>query len=476
MNSAQVRYKIDSIAAIATPPGEGGIAIIRLSGPDSLSIASRIFHPNRGGNPAEFAGYSVHYGEFLNSDSESIDDGLITVFRAPHSYTGEDSIELSCHGGRATTGSVLRLVLQAGARMAEPGEFTQRAFLNGKMDLAQAEAVADLIRAQTDSAQRIARSQLEGSLSKKVSMLRQELIGVLAYIEVTIDFSDEVEGLDYKQLETRLKAVRNAVEQLLSTADRGRLMREGLRIAIVGRPNVGKSSLFNALIGEARAIVTAQPGTTRDRLEETVHLSGIPVVLEDLAGIRKTTDMVEQIGVERAESAAASCDVALFVFDAQTGFTDGDRQAMAALESIPSMKRLIIANKSDLIAEDDLASILQRSESEIPAFRHLTVSALNREGLDCLENAILELASGDASSLMFKERQSVVVSSERHRQALEKALSSLNEAERTVLGIMPGDFVAIDTRGALDSLGLITGETVTDEIIHRIFHDFCVGK
>src|SRR5579871_5477879 len=259
----------DTIAAVATPPGEGGIAIVRVSGPEARAVAGRLFRPQRGGDPRAFPGYSVHYGLFVDPQSnEAADDGLLLMFHAPHSYTGEDMVELSCHGGRTATAAVLRLALQAGARPAEPGEFTQRAFLNGRLDLAQAEAVADVIRARTEAARRLARRQLEGALSQAVAALKDELTGILAAIEVTIDFSDEVGELDYAALEARIADVAASLDRLLATAGRGRILREGLRVAIVGRPNVGKSSLLNALLRAERAIVTPIAGTTRDTVEE----------------------------------------------------------------------------------------------------------------------------------------------------------------------------------------------------------------
>ena len=613
----------DTIAAIATPPGEGGIAIVRVSGPGARAIAATLFRPARGGDPNQFAGYTVHYGRFLEGDSgDIVDDGLLTVFRAPQSYTGEDSIELSCHGGAATTARLLRSVLRAGARLAEPGEFTQRAFLNGRLDLAQAEAVADVIRARTETAQRMARRQLDGALSSAVRKQRDELIGILAAIEVTIDFSDEVGDLDYPKLLGRLTAVRGEVEALLATADRGRILREGLRVALIGRPNVGKSSLFNALLRANRAIVTAMPGTTRDRLEETANIGGVPLVLIDVAGLRETEDPIEREGVERAESALQQSDLILFVLDAAEGVTAGDRAVADRLHDLPGQSIVTVLNKRDTVSESALSamreealellvpvqpgqpprfaplppntrhcdplppnsrrcaplppnfggdqardqawelledvtvvavspalppapqlaplrppapSALAPAPSERPPAPQLwgelgaactvAVSALTGDGIPDLERALLRLALGDDApnlpqswgaggrkeedgrfegearghgeeAVRFEGAagghgegagrvavgagghgaESVVVSSARHREALESALSSLCEAERTAKQGLPGDFVAIDARGALDALGLITGETVTDDIVHRIFKDFCVGK
>jgi tRNA modification GTPase len=468
--------KTDTIAAVATPPGEGGIAVVRVSGPEARRIAARVFRPGRGGDPASFPGYSVHYGEFVDAAAgEVADDGLLTIFHAPHSYTGEDVIELACHGGRMTTARVLQLTLAAGARLAEPGEFTQRAFLNGRLDLAQAEAVADVIRARTESARRLARRQLEGALSQAVAALKDELIGILAAIEVTIDFSDEVGELEYESLTVRIAAARAEVERLLTTAERGRILREGLRVAIVGKPNVGKSSLLNALLRTERAIVTPIAGTTRDLVEETANVGGIPIVLVDTAGIRETADVVERIGVARAENAAADADVVLFVLDSTTGVTEEDRVVAQQLKQTGReiLHVLIVLNKCDAVSPAEAAAAGPfKHDLPFPYEGIAHVSALTGQNMDVLEQMLIRVVSGNGGA----DEASVMVANTRHREALEAALASLREAERTAVQRLPGDFIAIDVRGALDSLGLITGETVTDEIIHRIFHDFCVGK
>jgi tRNA modification GTPase len=455
----------DTIAAISTPPGEGGIAVIRVSGSEALAIASRLFHGRGGDDITSLPGYSVRYGEFIDAQGAVVDDGLLTLFRAPRSYTGEDTVELSCHGGGATTARVLQLALESGARPAEPGEFTLRAFLNGRLDLAQAEAVSDVIRARTETARRVARRHLDGALSEAVFRCKEELIGILAAIEVTIDFSDEVGDLEYGPLLARIQAVKAEIEHLLATADRGRVLREGLRIAIVGRPNVGKSSLLNRLLGTERAIVTPIAGTTRDLLEEAANLGGVPVTLVDTAGIRATEDVVERIGVARAQAAAEEADVVLLVFDASSGITAEDR---GLLDRIPANVPIVRAlNKSDLPPANGVTA----GEPDLPLIR---VSALTGDGMAPLEQALLQavgagLDGADAAA-------SVVVTNVRHSHALQQASASLMQAEQTTLQRMPGDFIAIDVRGALDALGQITGETVNEEIIHRIFHDFCVGK
>jgi tRNA modification GTPase len=446
--------------------------VIRISGSQALTIAAQLFQPHRPLNLAGAAGYTVRYGRFVDSQQRTIDDGLLTLFRAPRSYTGEDSVEISCHGGRAVTDRLLAALLLAGARLAQPGEFTLRAFLNGRMDLAQAEAVADLIRARTDGARRLARGQLEGELSRAVNAIREELIGILAAIEVTIDFSDEVGELEYAPLIARIGAVRRESERLLATADHGRILREGLRVAIIGRPNVGKSSLLNALLRADRAIVTPIAGTTRDLIEEAADISGIRVVLVDTAGIRATVDPVERIGVERAKQAATTADVTLVVLDATAPLHPDDEALMEAPAS--DARRVIALNKSDAVEPDALQA---RASALISQYAFTTpllqVSARTGQGLDELETALIGDATGGVAT---SSTEDAVVGAARHREALEAALASLREAEQTALHALPGDFVAIDVRGALDAVGRITGQTVDEEIVHRIFRDFCVGK
>ena len=467
----------ETIAAVATPPGEGGIAIVRASGPGAIAIAARIFRPARPGDVTRYIGQTARYGRFFDAKTgESADDGLLTVFRAPRSYTGEDVVELSCHGGTVTTAKVLRLALQAGARLARPGEFTLRAFLNGRIDLAQAEAVADVIRARTDAAQKLARRQLDGDLSRAVTALREEWIGILAAIEVSIDFSEETGELDYELLTPRIEKARRDVAVLLETAEQGRILREGLRVAIVGRPNVGKSSLLNALLRADRAIVTPIAGTTRDALEESVNLAGLPVVLTDTAGIRETDDTVERIGVTRAKAAAAQADVALLVLDASAGLTAEDRDILRGLrdggaEENPA-RIVFAANKRDAASEAQTRAVLKDCAALAQARdAAVAVSAQTGAGLAELEACLTEAGSETGAA-----PDAVIVANARHREALQSALNSLMEAERTAHLRLPGDFIAIDMRGATDAIGQITGETVTEDIIHRIFRDFCVGK
>lgn len=465
-----MRKDTDTITAVATPPGEGGIAVLRVSGSQAFSIAEKVFRPHRKGSPAHYHGFTVHYGQLLDPHTqEALDDGLLTVFRAPHSYTGEDTLEFSCHGGALLTQCVLSAFLRAGARLAEPGEFTQRAFLNGKLDLAQAEAVADLIRAKTESACRLAQRQLEGRLSAQIHALKEELIGILAAIEVTIDFSDEVGELDYAPLLQRILVVKEAIQHLCEEGKRGRLLREGMRVALMGRPNVGKSSLLNALLRTDRAIVTPIAGTTRDVIEEAANLQGIPIVLMDTAGLRETADPIEQIGVTRARQASQNADMILAVFDATTDTPTTFQSFLSEIEENQRTCLLMVWNKCDLISSTKKEQISQELPLSLPC---VFTSAQSGEGLSELEAKILSFAIGGQSGAL----DSVLVANTRHQEALQSAVISLQEAENTTRQALPGDFIAIDVRGALDALGHITGETVTEDIIHRIFRDFCVGK
>ncbi|HXG23327.1 MAG TPA: tRNA uridine-5-carboxymethylaminomethyl(34) synthesis GTPase MnmE [Chthonomonadales bacterium] len=459
----------DTIAAIATPPGEGGIGIVRISGPVAFSIADRLF-ATRAGAPSSLPSHTIHYGLIRDPETgEHIDDALLLPFRKPRSYTGEDVVEFSCHGGPVTLGRVLTLALRAGARLAEPGEFTQRAFLNGRMDLAQAEAVCDQIRARTEAAQRLAMRQREGALSREVARIREDLVGALAAVEVTIDFSEEVGDLDYAAMAERLAKIRAGVDRLIATAERGRIYREGVRLCIVGRPNVGKSSLLNALLRENRAIVTPIAGTTRDVIEETAHVRGIPLIAIDTAGLRETQDLVERIGVERARAAIETASFLLFVLDASTGWTEEDASIAA---QITGRRVAWVLNKVDLISLPEIQQIEAITAPYRKGSPLVPISAMEGTGLEQLEETIACLLLGGEGI----DVEEVIVSNVRHLHALEEARNSLLEAERTTAETLPPDFISIDLRAALDSLGRITGETATEEIIHRIFHDFCIGK
>jgi tRNA modification GTPase len=456
----------DTIAAIATAPGEGGVGIVRLSGPDAAAIAARIFRPLR---PGPLRPYRLRYGHVVDPASGAVvDEALAALMRAPRSFTREDVVELSCHGGPLPLQAVLALALAAGARLARPGEFTMRAFLNGRLDLSQAEATLDVIRARTDAGLALAQAQLGGWLAREVRAARAALLECLAYVSVVVDFpEDEVEPQD---IGPQLRAGLAAVERLLRGADQGIIYRQGARAAIVGRPNVGKSSLLNALLRADRAIVTPIPGTTRDTLEETANLGGVPVVLVDTAGIRESDDTVERLGVERSRAALAEADLALLVLDAAHPLSPEDHAIAALTAAKPT---LLVWNKADA------AGAGARLESAGDALRHQRVvaaartSALTGAGVEELAGAIARALLGDAPAAAGEAR---LVSSPRHRDALRRADEHLRGALSGWEIGHPPDLIAGDLTAALNALGEITGETVGDDLLDVIFSRFCIGK
>ncbi len=454
----------DTITAIATAPGEAGVGIVRVSGPLAFTIAEQVFDCHTIG---ALETHHIYYGRIVDpTNREALDDALLLTFRSPHSYTGQDVIEFSCHGGSVTLRRVLALCLRQGARMAEAGEFTERAFLNGRLDLAQAEAVADIIKAQTDAQHRIAFRQREGSLSRSVAELSERLMSVLVRVEAVIDFSEDIGELDYEQTTAEVEIINESVEKLLATADQGRIIREGLKIAIIGKPNVGKSSLLNSLLGYERAIVTPVPGTTRDVVEDTISLGGVPVILADTAGVRETDDVVESVGVKRTQKSLAEADLALFIFAAPDGLTDEDRQVWLELNGKPVIP---VINKVDTISTLECNVLQDAAENFIG--ETLAISAMTGEGIEDLRQTIIERTIGSGLAL-----ESVSVTNTRHQEALRQTKESLDLALNSLQSNMTPDLVSIDLRGALDSLGLISGETVTEDLIERIFRDFCIGK
>lgn len=443
----------ETICALATPPGLGGLGVARVSGPSAFAVVDAA---TRGGRPcASFAGHTLHRSRIKDAGGGVIDDVLVSVFHAPRSYTGEDVAEISGHGSPLLLGQVLARLLDCGARAARPGEFTERAFLNGKMDLAQAEAVGDLIAAQTAEAQRLARRQSEGRLSQAVQAIRSGVLGVLAQIEATIDFPEEVGDLDSAACEAALSNADHQIADLLATAGYGILVREGLSVVLAGRPNVGKSSLLNVLLRTDRAIVTPIPGTTRDVLEETVNLRGVPLRLSDTAGLRETTDEVERIGVARTRAGMDAADLILLVLDAEAGETAEDADLRRTLKNRP---HLVVWNKWDVSAQSALPAV------------GVPVSALTGWNLDALEAALLQTALGGAAP------ESALVTHARHQQALSAASLQIDAARQSLAAALPADFASIDLRGALNTLGTITGETATEDVIAEIFSRFCIGK
>ena len=446
-----------TIAAVSTAPGTGGIAVIRVSGADAVEIADKVFSGKEKlcGVPS----HTVHYGFIKNAAGEKIDEVLVTVMRAPRTFTREDIVEISTHGGYAAARGVLEAVLLAGARHAEPGEFSKRAFLNGRIDLSQAEAVIDIINAKTDLSRCSALSQLEGTLSEKISAIRERLVHLAAQMQVTIDYPDEdLEDITPDDIRRSADECRADAERLLSTADSGRIIREGVRAAIAGKPNVGKSSLLNLLAGAERAIVTDVAGTTRDVIEEYIDLGGIQLILEDTAGIRDTSDAVEKIGVERSRKSIETADLVIAVFDASAPLGAEDRKI---LEETSDKKRIVLANKVDLG---------KASNSELPDDT-IFISAKTGEGADKLSERVKELFK-----LGLAAGNGAMVTNMRHKAALLEAAEALARTVDALVAGIPTDIVSIDINIAIQALGEITGETVSGDIVNAIFHEFCVGK
>lgn len=515
MNSVQE----DTIAAISTPPAEGGIAIVRVSGPDALMIADRVFIGKNGKKLADQKAYTMHYGmiaepektgeDVSESDSDDqdeedpgsagpedpggldtgsagpddlagqdtgsdgsdrsgrrvIDESLVSVFRAPHSYTGEDTAEINCHGGILPARRILEAVVHAGARPAEPGEFTKRAFLNGRMDLSQAESVMDLITSKNDFALRSSLLQLQGSLSEKIEAIRGTLLHETAFIEAALDDPEHIDMEDHVDALNRVVMEQKAqIQKLIDQASSGQLLKEGIKTVIVGKPNAGKSSLLNVLTGEDKAIVTDIAGTTRDILEDQINLSGITLRLLDTAGIRESENEIEKIGIERAKKHAQDADLILYVVDSSVPLDENDRQI---LDLIRGKKAIVLLNKSDLepvVSEETLQDL-----TDAPV---ISISAKNREGIDELESMIRDLFFGGE----LRINDEIIVTNARHEKALEDADRSLSYVLKSIQDGMPEDFYSIDLMGACDALGKITGQTAGEDLINEIFSSFCMGK
>ncbi|NOU94761.1 tRNA uridine-5-carboxymethylaminomethyl(34) synthesis GTPase MnmE [Paenibacillus sp. LMG 31456] len=456
----------DTIAAISTPLGEGGIAVIRISGDEAVKAADRIFYGKD--KLIEASTHTVHYGYIKDPQTlASVDEVLVTVMKAPRSFTTEDVVEISCHGGFISVKKVLDLLLeQQEIRLAEPGEFTKRAFLNGRIDLSQAEAVIDLIRAKSDRAYQVAMKQSEGTLSKRIKLLRHDLVELMAHIEVNIDYPEhDVEEMTNAFIKDKCTAAMEKIEELLNTARQGKILREGIVTAIIGKPNVGKSSLLNTLAQENRAIVTDIPGTTRDVIEEFVNVNGIPLKLLDTAGIRETSDLVEQIGVQKSKSALAEADLILLVFN---GADTLEPDEMTIIEQLKDRQTIIIVNKLDLEQRIEL-NILKE---HFPAERIVMMSLLEEQGITDLEKAIASIFfSGQVES-----NDLTYVSNARHISLLKKSKSTLEEAFTATVNFVPIDMVQIDIRNAWEHLGEIIGDSVGDSLIDQIFSQFCLGK
>ncbi len=456
----------DTIAAISTPLGEGGIGIVRLSGKDSMQISDAIFHSPKNKTLASSKSHRVLYGHIFDPQSGlNIDEVLITVMRAPHSYTREDIIEINCHGGMITLRRTLELVLQHGARLAEPGEFTKRAFLNGRLDLSRAEAVLDLIRSKTDESRRIALEQLQGGLFSKITSLRDGLTDICVRIEAHIDFpEDEIETASKQELSDAMRLVKNDLHGLQKTYEEAKFFREGLSTAIVGRPNVGKSSLLNALLQRDRAIVTEIPGTTRDVLEEYLNIKGLPLRIMDTAGIRQVEDLAEKEGVRRSIKSIDNADLVIAIFD---GSAPMRKEDFEVIEKVKNKNTIYVLNKSDLPV------IADRNSSLIPhPSSFLKISATRGDGIEELKDKIVDSCLKDWK----EEREGLVISNLRHKTSIGHAAVSLEKAMKALTEDQPLEIIAIELRNSLDSLGEIVGAVTTEDILNKIFSDFCIGK
>ncbi|HEP1372910.1 TPA: tRNA uridine-5-carboxymethylaminomethyl(34) synthesis GTPase MnmE [Streptococcus pyogenes] len=456
-----ITKEFDTITAISTPLGEGAIGIVRLSGTDALAIAQSVF---KGKNLEQVASHTINYGHIIDPKTgTTIDEVMVSVMLAPKTFTRENVVEINTHGGIAVTNEILQLLIRQGARMAEPGEFTKRAFLNGRVDLTQAEAVMDIIRAKTDKAMTIAVKQLDGSLSQLINDTRQEILNTLAQVEVNIDYPeyDDVEEMTTALLREKTQEFQSLLENLLRTAKRGKILREGLSTAIIGRPNVGKSSLLNNLLREDKAIVTDIAGTTRDVIEEYVNIKGVPLKLVDTAGIRETDDLVEQIGVERSKKALQEADLVLLVLNASEKLTDQDR---ALLNLSQDSNRIILLNKTDLEQKIEL--------EQLPADL-IPISVLTNQNINLIEDRINQLFFDNAGLV---EQDATYLSNARHISLIEKAVQSLEAVNDSLALGMPVDLLQVDLTRTWEILGEITGDAAPDELITQLFSQFCLGK
>ncbi|AEP89069.1 tRNA uridine-5-carboxymethylaminomethyl(34) synthesis GTPase MnmE [Bacillus spizizenii] len=459
---------MDTIAAISTPMGEGAIAIVRLSGPEAIQIADKIYKGPKGKTLSSVESHTIHYGHIVDRPSDRVvEEVMVSVLKAPRTFTREDVIEINCHGGIVTVNQVLQLALREGARLAEPGEFTKRAFLNGRIDLSQAEAVMDLIRAKTDRAMNVAMNQMEGRLSALVRRLRSEILETLAHVEVNIDYPeyDDVEEMTHQLLVEKATAVKKEIEALLRTSEQGKILREGLSTVIIGRPNVGKSSLLNSLVHEAKAIVTDIPGTTRDVIEEYVNVRGVPLRLVDTAGIRETEDIVERIGVERSRQVLKEADLILLVLNYSEELSEED---VKLFEAVEGMDVIVIMNKTDLEAKIDSERVRELANGR-PV---VTTSLLKEEGVNDLEEAIQSLFYTGA----IESGDLTYVSNTRHISILQQAKRAIEDALSGIEQDVPIDMVQIDLTRCWELLGEIIGDSVHESLIDQLFSQFCLGK
>lgn len=453
----------DTIAAISTPRGEGGIGIVRISGNNALDILEKIFKPKSGKAIKGLRNYSINYGHIFDGKT-LVDEVLVSIMKAPNTYTREDIVEINCHGGFVITEKVLEVVLKNGARIAEIGEFTRRAFLNGRIDLTQAEAVIDLIHGKTEKSVSLSLNQLRGDLKEQIEHLKKLVLDVAAHINVVLDYPEE--GIDDplpEHLVENLQEVLDTTDRLIRSYDKGKMIKEGIKTAIVGKPNVGKSSILNSVLKEERAIVTHVAGTTRDVIEEVVNLKGIPLVLVDTAGIRKTDDLVENIGVEKSKKLIESADLILFVVD---GSRPLDEEDIKIHEAIKAEKVIGILNKIDIKEDIDLSPLTKIS-------KWLEISAIKNQGIDEMEEEIYRHIIDEN---IEDSSQKITITNVRHKSALEKTKQSIENIFETIESGLPMDLMAVDIKGALDSLSEVTGEISSEDLLDHIFSNFCVGK
>lgn len=464
----------DTIAAISTPPGEGGIGIVRLSGSDAIRIAGRIFRSPKNRKLTGTESHRIIYGFIIDpSTNATIDEVLVSIMHAPNTYTREDIVEINCHGGLLPLRKALELVLNNGARLAEPGEFTRRAFLSGRIDLSQAEAVIDIIKAKTEASRKVAIEQLSGSLSEKITSLRDSITKLCAQIEAYIDFpEDDIEPASKDLISDRVRSVRHELSLLSESFEEGRFFREGIKVAIVGKPNVGKSSLLNALLKRDRAIVTEMPGTTRDVLEEYLNIKGLPVRIMDTAGIRETHEMAEREGVLRSLRAIEDADIVIGVIDGSRHLSDEDLNVLSRLRDY---KIIIALNKSDLSPAEDIIKKLEAYSGNI-----VMLSAKTGFGLDILKERIVDVAikhpSSSNLSVSHETAAGILVTNVRHKTAIDNAIKALDRTSEVLVSRRPLEIVAIELRDALDRLGEIVGAVTTEDILNTVFSEFCIGK
>ena len=455
----------DTIAAIATAMSSSGIGIVRMSGPDSFEIIDKIFQPKKVGKKlSNEKGYSLHYG-FIKDGEDLIDEVLVLAMRGPHSYTAEDTIEIDCHGGIYVMRKILETVVKYGARVAEPGEFTKRAFLNGRIDLSQAEAVIDVINAKNEMALKSSLSQLKGSVHTKIVSLREEILYEIAFIESALDDPEHISLDEYPEtLLPKVQKINQELKRLLATCDNGKFLKEGIQTVIVGKPNAGKSSLMNVLVGEERAIVTDIAGTTRDIIEEHISLNGISLNIIDTAGIRNTTDFVENIGVLKAKDYAEKADLILYVVDGTKEMDEADEEIWPILEN---KKVIILLNKSDL--DNMITKEVLEEKFNYPV---IPISAKEETGINTLEDTLKEMFF--QGELSFNDE--VYITNMRHKEAIQNAFDSMKLVEGSILDGMPEDFFSIDLMNAYKALGIVIGEEIEDDLANEIFSKFCMGK